>query len=243
MHILRISVKCHIVLFNSKYFSYPFRTTLKERIQAEKKQATLAADQTPAVANPSPVGPAIGTTPTPSMATPLPSSCTPLTVDPKHITPVSQRSQRSSRSHTSKSLNFEMPTHTTTACAARPVSPASSFDSSIHDLGETSVKRKRGRPHKVPTAPTYDDFPENGTEDEKKKWKKRKTAEEWHYKNLHLKKQRNTMKKKRLEFPDFIQKNDKNLFKQHKGTPKSTSTSVRILQLQLQRQKLKKRAE
>ena len=120
----------------------------------------------------------MGTTPTPSMATPLPSSCTPLTVDPKHITPVSQRSQRPSQSHTSKSLNFEMPTHTMTACAACPVSPASSFDSSIHDLGETSVKCKRGRPHKVPTAPTYDDFPENGTEDEKKKWKKRKTAEE-----------------------------------------------------------------
>ena len=176
-------MKCHIVHFNSKYFSYPFRTTQKERIQAEKKQATLAADQTPAVANPSPVGPAMGTTPTPSMAMPLPSSCTPLTVDPKHITPVPQRSQCSSWSHTSKSLNFEMPTHTT-ACAARPVSPASSFDSSIHDLGETSVKHKRGRPHKVPTSPTYDDFPANGTEDEKKKWKKRKTAEEWCYKKL-----------------------------------------------------------
>ena len=90
MHILHISVKCHIVHFNSKYFSYPFRTTQKERIQAEKKQATLAADQTPAVANPSPVGPAMGTTPTPSMATPLPSSCTPLTVDPKHITRVTK---------------------------------------------------------------------------------------------------------------------------------------------------------
>ena len=236
-------MKCHIVLFNCKYFSYPFRTTQKERIQAEKKQATLAADQTPAVANPLPVGPAMGTTPTPSMATPLPSSCTPLTVDPKHITPASQRSQRSSQSHTSKSLNFEMPTHTTTACAARPVSPASSFDSSIHDLGETSVKRKRGRPRKVPTAPTYDDFPENGTENEKRNGRKEKLLRSGITKNLHLKKQRNTMKKKRLEFPDFIQKNDKNLFKQYKGTPKSTSTSVRILQLQLQRQKLKKRAE
>ena len=159
-------MKCHIVHFNSKYFSYPFRTTQKERIQAEKKQVTLAADQTPEVANPSPVGPAMGTTPTPSMAIPLPSSCTPLTVDPKHITPVSQRSQCPSRSHTSKSLNFEVPTHTTTACAAHPVSPAPNFDSSIHDLGKTTVKHKRGRPRKVPTAPTYDDFPVNGTEDE-----------------------------------------------------------------------------
>ena len=75
-----------------------------------------------------------------------------------------------------------MPTETRTACAAHPVSPASSFESSIQDLGETSVKRKRGRPHKVPTAPTYEDFPENGTEEERKKWKRRK--KEWHYKKI-----------------------------------------------------------
>ena len=173
-------MKCHIVHFDSKYFSYLFRTTQKERIQAEKKQASLPADQSPAVANPSPVAPAMGTPsmavgiPTPSMATPSPSLCILSTVDPKEITPVSQTSQPPSWSHTPKSLNFDMPTQTKTACAAHPVSPASSFDSSIQDLGEMSVKHKRGRPHKVPTAPTYEDFPENGTEEEKKKWKRRK---------------------------------------------------------------------
>ena len=196
-------MKCHIVHFNSKYFLHPFRTTQKERIQAEKKQATLAADQTPAVANPSPVDPAMGTTPTPSMATPLPSSCTLLTVNPKHITPVSQRSQRPSWSHTSKSLNFEIPTHTTTACAAHLVSPASSFDSSIHDLGETSVKRKE-EGHVKSLLPQPMMISQRMVQKMKKRnGRKEKLLRSGVTKNLHLKKQRNTMKKKRLEFPDF----------------------------------------
>ena len=55
------------------------------------------------------------------------------------------------------------------------------MDSSIQELGDQPAKHKRGRPHKVPTAPTYDDFVEN---EEKKKWKMRKNAEEWQYKKL-----------------------------------------------------------
>ena len=74
----------------------------------------------------------------------------------------------------------KLPSH---AC---PVSPGSIFDSSLHESIDTSVKGKRGRgrPRKVPTAPTYDDFPEHGTALEKKKWKMRKNAEEWWYKKL-----------------------------------------------------------
>ena len=45
-------------------------------------------------------------------------------------------------------------------------------------------KRGRGRPHKTPTALTYDDFPEHGTAEKKKKWKMQKNAEEWWYKKL-----------------------------------------------------------
>ena len=60
-----------------------------------------------------------------------------------------------------------MPTQRKSACAAHPVSLASSFDSSTQDLGETSVKHKRGRPHKIHTALIYDDYPENGTQEEK----------------------------------------------------------------------------
>ena len=66
------------------------------------------------------------------------------------------------------------------------VSPASSFDSSIQDSVDSTAKPKRGRgrPRKVPVAPMYDDFPENGTAEEKKRWKLRKNAEEWWYKKL-----------------------------------------------------------
>ena len=69
---------------------------------------------------------------------------------------------------------------------ACPVSPGSIFNSSLQESIDTSVKGKggRGRPHKVPTAPTYDDFPEDGTALEKKKRKMRKNAEEWWYKKL-----------------------------------------------------------
>ena len=61
--------------------------------------------------------------------------------------------------------------------------------------------------------------------------------------SLSLKKLRNTMKKKMHEFLDFSRKEDKKLFRQHKGTQKCTSTSVKKLQQQLPKPKLKKRAE
>ena len=65
------------------------------------------------------------------------------------------------------------------------VSPASSFDSSIEFSVDSTAKTKtgQGRPCKVPVAPMYDDFPENGTAEEKKRWKLHKNAEEWWYKN------------------------------------------------------------
>ena len=85
-------------------------------------------------------------------------------VNPEEITP---SSQRSSRTNTPKSLNFETPTRSKRTLG-HAVSPASSFGSSVHDIGDNSVKRKRGRPRKVPVAPMYDDFPVNGTAEEKK---------------------------------------------------------------------------
>ena len=68
---------------------------------------------------------------------------------------------------------------------ACPVSPGSIFDSSLQESIDTSVKGKRGRgrPRKVSTAPTYDDFPEHGTASEKK-WTMCENAEEWQYKKL-----------------------------------------------------------
>ena len=41
-------------------------------------------------------------------------------------------------------------------------------------------RRGRGRPCKIP----YEDFPEEGTAEGKKKWKNKKNPEEWRYKKL-----------------------------------------------------------
>ena len=155
-----------IVCFDSKYLSYFFRATQKKRYEAEHKKASLAVlppAMSPPVPNPPPGNPTIQTL-TPSIATPRPSMETPSPVNPQETTP---SSQHSSRTHTPKSLNFETPT-TSRRALGHAVSPASSFGSSVQDIGDNSVKRKRERPHKVPMAPTYDDFPVNGTAEEKK---------------------------------------------------------------------------
>ena len=155
-----------IVHFDSKYLSYFFRTTQKERYEAEKKKASLAVlppAVSPPVPNPPPENPTMQTL-TSSIATPRPSMATASPVNPQEITP---SLQRSSSTHTPKSLNFETPT-TSKRTLGHAVRPASSFGSSVQDFGDNSVKRKRGRPHKVPMAPTYDDFPVNGTAEEKK---------------------------------------------------------------------------
>ena len=155
-----------IVHFDSKYLSYFFRAIQKERFETEKKKASLAVlppAMSASVANPPLENPTMQT-PTSSIATPRPSMATPSPVNPQKIT---SSSQHSSRTHTPKSLNFETPTTSerTLGCA---VSPASSFGSSVQDFGDNSVKHKKGRPCKLPTAPTYDDFPVNGTAEEKK---------------------------------------------------------------------------
>ena len=157
-----------IVRFDSKYLSYFFRATQKERYEAEHKKASLAVlppAMSPPVPNPPPGNPTIQTpTPTSSIATSRPSMETPSPVNPQETT---QSPQHSSRTHTPKSLNFETPT-TNKGALGRAVSPTSSFGSSVQDIGDNSVKCKRGRPRKVPMVPTYDDFPVNGTAEEKK---------------------------------------------------------------------------
>ena len=157
-----------IVCFDSKYLSYFFRATQKERYEAKDKKASLAVlppAMSPPVPNPPPGNPTIQTpTPTSSIATPRPSMETPLPVNPRETTP---SSQCSSRTHTPKRLNFETPT-TSKRALGHAVSPASSFGSSVQDISDNLVKCKRGRPRKVPMAPTYDDFPVNGTAEEEK---------------------------------------------------------------------------
>ena len=159
-----------IVHFDSKYLSYFFRATQKERYGAEKKKASLAV-LPQAVSSPVPNPPPENLkmqTPTSSIATPRPSMAPPSPVNPQEITP---SSQCFCSTHTPKSLNFETPT-TSKRTLGHAVSPASSFGSSVQDFGDNLVKCKRGRPRKVPTALTYDDFSVNGTAEEKKLWKR-----------------------------------------------------------------------
>ena len=47
-----------------------------------------------------------------------------------------------------------------------------------------TVSRRRGRPRKIPLPPTYDDFPHDGSAEEKKKWQKQKNTEKWRYEKL-----------------------------------------------------------
>ena len=88
------------------------------------------------------------------------------------------------------------------------VSPASSFDSSIQDSVDSTAKSKRGqgRPRKVPVAPTYDDFRENGTAEEKKRWKLRKNAEEWWYKKLMSEEAEEYHEKKIMSYRIYVRK-------------------------------------
>ena len=52
------------------------------------------------------------------------------------------------------------------------------------DVSRMTVSRRRGRPRKIALPPTYDDFPHDGSAEEKKKWQKRKNTEKWRYKKL-----------------------------------------------------------
>ena len=47
-----------------------------------------------------------------------------------------------------------------------------------------TVSKSRERPRKMPLPPTYNDFPHDGSTEEKKKWQKWKNTEKWRYKKL-----------------------------------------------------------
>ena len=117
---------------------------------------------------------------TPTCSTPLSSP---------QSTPVPPQSQAHS--------SFETP-HSTRRISypTTPGSPASTAGSvesfPTLDLSTTSgltpdvscMTRRRGRPRKIPLPPTYDDFPHDGSAEEKKKWQNQKSTEKWRYKKL-----------------------------------------------------------
>ena len=52
------------------------------------------------------------------------------------------------------------------------------------DMSKLSIGRGRGRPRKQLTKPNYDDFPIHGTDEEQKRYIKKKRTEIWRYNKL-----------------------------------------------------------
>lgn len=65
-----------------------------------------------------------------------------------------------------------------------PLSVGSSASSLTPSLSQMSLGRRRGRPRKAVTKPTYDDFPIDGTTSEQERWVRAKNTEVWRYKKL-----------------------------------------------------------
>ena len=160
----------NILRIDSKYIHLICRSTQKEKQEREKEDDT----QKCMPATHSNITPFSSVAATPTVSTPVSSpqstphaaSSTPL---PSFETPHS-------------SLCFSIP-----STPASPVSTVSSIDSSLDatalsnssgltpEVNHMRVShRGRGRPRKIPCPPTYEDFPKEGTAEEKKKWKNQK---------------------------------------------------------------------
>ena len=60
-------------------------------------------------------------------------------------------------------------------------SPGSSQSSLTPGMESMSLGRGRGRPRKQLVEPSYDGYPVDGSEEEKKRWLKMKATEQWRY--------------------------------------------------------------
>ena len=183
IHFTYIPILC-ILYLDSKYIYYFFRATQKEKQECEKMDAVKGSKPAAAAMTPSiPVTPTVSMPVASSQSTPqsLPIS---LFETPHSARPIPSFETPCSTRHMS---------HVTTP--GSPASTAGSVDSNFNactvsnSSGLTpevnhmtfSMRRGRSRPHKTPCPPTYDDFPADGREDDKKKRKNRK---KWRYKKL-----------------------------------------------------------
>ena len=64
------------------------------------------------------------------------------------------------------------------------LSVSSDHSSVTPDMSQLSLGHGRGRPRKELVKPTFDDFPIEGTEEEQKRYVKKKRMEIWRYKEL-----------------------------------------------------------
>ena len=100
---------------------------------------------------------------------------TPLSEDP-FLTPSGRRSTKASLTSTPISGD-DM-----NSSVVSDVSLLDQSDTSLTpDMKQLNCGKKRGRPRKTLLPPTFDDFPEDGTEEEKFKWKKAKISQQWRY--------------------------------------------------------------
>ena len=156
------------------------RSTRKEKQEREKEGDT----QKSMPATPSKITPCSSVAATPNVSTPVSSpqstphaaSSIPL---PSFETPRSSRRLSISSTHASPASTIGSIDRSLDATA---LSNSSGLTPEVNRMRVSH--RGRGRPRKIPQPPTYEDFPEEGTAEEKKKWKNRKKTEEWRYKKL-----------------------------------------------------------
>ena len=185
-----------IVHFDSKYISF-CRTTQKEKIEREKKEAKKErAQQIPSATTMLAATHGLPTIVTPRQTTPLSSPQVTPQSTPQAVGCFAVQPSSFETPHTSK--------HRSYAATASPASTVDSLDSFIDpEQDKTPVICKRGRPWKVPQPPSYDDRPVNASAEEMKKWQKRKNSEKWWYKNLHQVRYLNIGRKKRNGLADM----------------------------------------
>ena len=169
----------HILHFDSKFHYYICRTTQKEKQQYEMAQ------QTQAMQNPTPAPPqTISSVPvTPTVSTPV-SSCQ-STAQAATCPPNTSFETPHSTRHRSYATTTDSPASTMGSVdSILDVSIVSNSSGLRPEVNHMLVGRKRGKPHKIPLTPMYDDYPQGGTAEEKKRWQRHKNAEEWRHKKL-----------------------------------------------------------
>ena len=173
IHFMYIPI-LYILHLDSKYIYCFFRATQKEKQECEKMDAMKGSKPAAAVTTPStPVIPTVFMPVSSPQSTPqsLPIS----SFETLHSArPVPSFETQCSTRHMSRATTPGSP-------ASNAGSVDSNFDACTvsNSSGLTpevncmtfSMRRGRGRPCKTPCLPMYDNFPTDGTEDDKKKWK------------------------------------------------------------------------
>ena len=169
-----------ILCFDSKCNYYVCRTAQKDKRQHEIE------DQKQAMQNPTPdPQPNISSVPvTPTVSKPVSSRQSTPQAAPSVPNPFETSCSTRHSSYPTTPASLASTTGSVDSILdASTVSSSSGLTPELNHI-IVSSRRARGRPRKIPLPPTYDDFPTDGTAEDKKKWQRHKNAEEWRYKKL-----------------------------------------------------------